>query len=320
MLEAGVLVGRTIAAVPVTFGSDGRIDEAAQENYVAYLDREPVDGVTVWAHTGRGLRLDREQRSVVLRTWRAGFGGERPILAAAGIAPGITEWREALDSARGMAELAAELGAEAVLVHPPLLVRSVPDSEARIVAYHDEIARAGLPLVLFFLYEAAGGITYSSSVLRELLARPQVLGIKMATLDSVMTFQDVSELIRSEFPDRVLLSGEDRFLGYSLMCGAEATLIGMASARVAIQSELLRAHRSGNAGRFLGLSRRVDQLAVHTFKAPMEGYIQRMLWCLVHDGVIPRAAAYDPWGPPLDETEFHALGRFLRQLHEETAA
>ena len=58
----------------------------------------------------------------------------------------------------------------------------------------------------------------------------------------------------------------------------------------------------------------VDDLGQHTFLAPMEGYIQRMLWCLVHQGVIPADAAYDPWGPPLDSAEFDRLGACLARV------
>jgi len=75
-----------------------------------------------------------------------------------------------------------------------------------------------------------------------------------------------------------LITGEDRFLGYSLMCGARAALIGMGAACTALQSALLHSFRSGQANEFLRLSRLVDDLARHTFRAPMEGYIRRMLW------------------------------------------
>ena len=34
-------------------------------------------------------------------------------------------------------------------------------------------------------------------LLAELLARPEVLGIKVATLDSVMTFQDIARLVET---------------------------------------------------------------------------------------------------------------------------
>ena len=52
----------------------------------------------------------------------------------------------------------------------------------------------------------------------------------------------------------------------------------------------------------------IDDLAQHTFVAPIDGYIQRMLWCLVHQGVIPAEAAHDPWGPPVDPADFDRIG------------
>jgi 4-hydroxy-tetrahydrodipicolinate synthase len=145
---------------------------------------------------------------------------------------------------------------------------------------------------------------------------PAVLGIKVATLDSVMTFQDIARLIAESAPGKVLITGEDRFLGYSLMCGAEAALIGMGAACTTLQARLLKAHREGAAAEFLRLSRAVDDLARHTFRAPMEGYIRRMLWCLVHQGVLPAESAHDPWGPPLDPAEFDELGRCVQRVRE----
>ena len=64
------------------------------------------------------------------------------------------------------------------------------------------IAEAGLPLLLFYLYQAAGGIAYGPHLLAELLARPEVLGIKVATLDSVITFQEIARLVRTHAPDQ----------------------------------------------------------------------------------------------------------------------
>ena len=84
-------------------------------------------------------------------------------------------------------------------------------------------------------------------------------------------------MVQAACPGKVVITGEDRFLGYSLLCGARAALIGMAAACTQIQAELLRAHREHDAGRFLDLCRSVDDLAQHTFVAPMEGYILRML-------------------------------------------
>jgi 4-hydroxy-tetrahydrodipicolinate synthase len=306
-----------IAAVPVPFDAEARIDLDAQERYIAHLAAEPVGGVCVWAHTGRGLRLSTEERGLVLGAWRRGLGDKAFVLAAAGAAEGADGWEDALRSARAMADQAAELGADALLIHPPTQARSLADNHRLILEFHDTIAEAGLPLILFLLYEQAGGVAYTRSVLDALLGRTETLGIKVATLDRIIGFQDVARLVREKHPAKVLITGEDRFLGYSLMCGAHAALIGMAAARTALQAALLESHQHGDARRFLELSKRVDELAQHTFVEPIEGYIQRMLWCLVHDGIIPREAAHDPWGPQLDESEFHAIGECLKRLPRE---
>jgi 4-hydroxy-tetrahydrodipicolinate synthase len=193
-----------------------------------------------------------------------------------------------------------------------------------VLEYHSALADAsGLPLLLFYLYEAAGGVSYAPHVLAQLLARPSVLGIKVATLDSVMTFQQIARLLRESFREKVLVTGEDRFLGYSFMCGADSALIGMGAACAGLQAELLESFLAGRADRFVELSRVVDVLAQHTFVPPMEGYIRRMLWCLVHQGIIPEEASHDPWGPPLGTAEFHQIRACLErigQLPGKTAA
>ena len=229
--------------------------------------------------------------------------------------PGQNGWsRPRCSPPLGRWPSAANLGADALLVHPPVAFRDRDDQDPLILDYHAELAEVGLPLVLFYLYEAAGGISYPPELLGALLERPEVLGIKVATLDSVMTFQDIARLIRERAPGKLLITGEDRFLGYSLMCGAQAALVGMAAACTPCQAELIRSFQRGDAQRFLELSAAVDDLAQHTFLAPMEGYIQRMLWCLVHQGVIPEDAAHDPWGPTLDPSEFDRIGTCIRRL------
>jgi len=99
------------------------------------------------------------------------------------------------------------------------------------------VAAVGLPLILFYLYEAAGGVSYSPELLDELLTASEVVGIKMAMLDSVMTYQDVSRQLQARHPKKLLITGEDRFLGYSLRCGARAALIGMGAICCDLQAE-----------------------------------------------------------------------------------
>jgi 4-hydroxy-tetrahydrodipicolinate synthase len=306
-----------IPAVPVPFDADGRIDATAQERYAAYMVRQPVVGVAVWAHTGRGLHLRPDQRRQVLANWRNALGPAKAVVAGVGGSPHCAGDASAfVNSALDMAQDALTGGADALLVHPPTPFRRLPHNEDLVFEYHQRLASTGAPLILFYLYEAAGGIFYSPELLRQLLAMPEVVGVKLATLDSVMRFQDVVSQLATEFPDQLIITGEDRFLGYSLMSGAAAALIGMGAACTKLQHDLLESWFGGKGDEFLKFSRRVDRLAQVLFVSPIEGYIQRLLWALVHLGVLGREGAHDPWGPKLSETEFEAIGKTLRMLGE----
>ena len=58
-----------------------------------------------------------------------------------------------------MAEQAARNGADALLVYPPTWLKSASARDDLIVDLHSQLSRIGLPLILFYLYEAAGGIS-----------------------------------------------------------------------------------------------------------------------------------------------------------------
>ncbi|HEV7893188.1 MAG TPA: dihydrodipicolinate synthase family protein [Pyrinomonadaceae bacterium] len=306
------LDGGLVAAVPVPMFADGRLHDGAQESYLRYIASQPVAGVAVWAHTGRGLMLDEATADRVLSDWRAALPGA-VVVAGAGSRRSDDHAR-ATDDSVAMAARAADLGADALLAYAPVWLRGHERRDAFVVEHHRRLASVGLPLILFYLYEEAGGVSYSATVLDELLSMPEVVGVKMATLDSVMTYQDVSRQLLARHPDKLLITGEDRFLGYSLMRGARSALIGMGAVCCELQADLIRAHAEGNAARFLRLSAEVDALAEVLFVRPMEGYIRRVLWALAHLGVIPEEAANDPWGPELPSREFEEIGQTLEAL------
>lgn len=275
-----------VPAVPVPF-RNGALDDGALAEYARWMAKWPLAGVAVGVHTGRGRHLAPPDRRRVLELWRRALP-ERVIVAGA--------WDET--SARE----ARECGADAVLVFPR---REHP------VAYHERLAEE-LPVLLFYLYEAAGGVAWPMDLLRRLLALPGVLGIKVATLDSVMTFQEIAAVVR-EVPGKLLVTGEDRFLGYSLLLGAEAALIGMGAALTDVQADLLAARRDADWPRFVRLSAVCDDFARATFRPPMEGYVRRMLWAAAADGAFSGEACDDPWGPALPEGERGAVEAAVRR-------
>jgi 4-hydroxy-tetrahydrodipicolinate synthase len=274
-----------VPAVPVPFRG-GELDAAAQRGYAGWMAPRPVAGVAVWAHTGRGPHLSAEQRRLVLDSWREALP-DRVIVA------GARDIGMAIEARRGRAD--------AILAFPE---RNDP------VAYHTRLSRE-LPVIAFYLYEAAGGVSYDDPTLHAILEIPNVVGIKVATLDSVMTFQRIAALLR-QHPGKLLITGEDRFLGYSVLLGARAALIGMGAALPEMQAALLRARAEADWPRFVQLSEWCDRFAQATFVPPMEGYVRRMLWAAAADGAIPADACDDPWGPPLPPGERNEVERVVR--------
>src|SRR5689334_2611771 len=199
------LAGGLIPAVPVMFDREHRFHERAHEAYVSFMSSQPIAGVAVWAHTGRGLLLDDVTAERVLRQWRAAV--DKPLIA--GVGARHKDAQQATDATIAMASAAANYGADALLVYAPSWLKDHEQRDSLIVEHHKRLAQLGLPLVLFYLYEAAGGISYTRTVLDELLTLPNVIGIKMATLDSVMTYQDVATHMQTHHPDKLLITGED---------------------------------------------------------------------------------------------------------------
>ena len=286
------LDGGLIPAVPVPFRGD-EMDAVAQRTYAGWMARQPVAGVAVWAHTGRGPHLSADMRRQVLDTWREAMP-DRVIVA------GARDIGMAIEARRGKAD--------ALLAFPE---RQDP------IGYHRRLSRE-LPVIAFYLYEAAGGVSYDDGTLHAILELPDVIGVKVATLDSVMTFQRIAAVLRSH-PSKLLITGEDRFLGYSLLLGARAALIGMGAALPDVQADLLRARVQEDWPRFIMLSEVCDRFAQTTFIEPMEGYIRRMLWAAAAEGALPAYACDDPWGPSLPDDERDAVERLVRDARATRA-
>ena len=281
-----------IPAVPVPFQGT-TIHEPAQRAYARWMAGQPVAGVAIWAHTGRGTHLSGEQRRIVLEAWREAMP-DRPLVA------GARDITMAIEARRGRAD--------AILAFP---------QRDDAVAYHTRLSRE-LPVIAFYLYEAAGGVAYDDATLDAILALPAVIGIKVATLDSVMTFQRIAALMQRH-PGKLLITGEDRFLGYSLMLGAEAALVGMGAALPDLQARLVEAAAERNWSGFVALSALLDRFSQATFTEPMEGYIRRMLWAAAAEGALPPEACDDPWGPPLDPAEQSAVRNAVRDARSAGA-
>ncbi|MFC6160777.1 dihydrodipicolinate synthase family protein [Kribbella jiaozuonensis] len=308
------LRGTLLPAVVTPMDSDGVVAYDALTAYAGALTTQSVGGIAVWAHTGRGLYLSPGDRAKVLETWRQAT--DVPIVAGVGVprSAEVSGLQEAANATVEMALAAAAGGADAVMVYPLAALGDLPDGDAQAVALHERVAaESGLPLVGFYLHGEAGGYPYSPSLIKDLLSLPSMLGVKTATLDRAIGCQDAIWAGRGS--GKLLITGEDRMYGPSFMWGADTALVGIASAQVELSTAVLRAWIAGDHSGFLTASDRLDRFAAATFYAPIEGYVQRMLWAAEWEGLVPAEAAHDPYGPDLPPGERDLVVRCLEELH-----
>jgi 4-hydroxy-tetrahydrodipicolinate synthase len=315
------LRGGLIPAVPVLLHTDGVIHRDAQERYGEHMSQQGVRGVAVWVHTGRGLLLSPEKREFVMSAWRRCMTGDKVIVAGvganvSGAITSATKRRKFFEQAKEMGRHALNLGADAFLAFPPVALQPVETHEEEIVAYHEEIASLGAPVFLFYFYEGGVGLPYSESLLRKLFDIESVVGIKVATLDNVVTVQNIARLIEESYPDVLFVSGEDRMLPYTIMRGAVCGLVGMGAICTDLQVRLFQSYFAGQAKEFLTLAAKVDRLGEATFIEPLEGYVLRLLWALELTGIIPSECAHDPFGPPVPPEQKTRLESVLRSIGE----
>lgn len=263
------------ALTPMTPAAEVDLDVA--EEYFLRLVASGAGALAVLAHTGRGPFLSAEVRAgLIVRARRAGV----PVIVGVGSSAG---------GAVADARMAAELGADGVLVFPE------PGDR---VALHEAVwSAAGLPMIAFDLYTNP----CPPATLRRILDLPGVAGLKTALLSDAMGCQETIALTREA--GRLAITGEDRMFGPSLLWGAEAALVGVAAASVQTTAAVLRAYEGADLRGFEQASARLDRLAAATFTAPMEGYVQRMAWLAAAEGLVPESHAHDPYGPGLPDGE-----------------
>ena len=91
------LAGGLIPAVPVMFDRAHQFQERAHASYVDYMQTQPIAGVAVWAHTGRGLHLTKDVARRVIEDWREALP-DKPLIAGVGADSNIFDPLEATEA------------------------------------------------------------------------------------------------------------------------------------------------------------------------------------------------------------------------------
>jgi dihydrodipicolinate synthase/N-acetylneuraminate lyase len=258
-----------IPATVLPMHADGSIDEPALRRYITWVVEQGPVALAINVDTVEGPHLTHEEKVRVIKIVREVT--DLPIVA--GLAGPST------DAAVRQARDFKTAGADALLVFPIPAYLSQPLDVRIPVAYHAAIAEVGLPLILFQLQPALGGVNYETDALAAMASVDGVVAIKEASFDA-RRFVDIARLLEG-LPRRItLLTGNDNFILESFMLGATGALIGFGAVMTREQVDMIRAWQDGRTEEAMVLGRRVQRLADVVFAAPVGDYRVRLKECL----------------------------------------
>lgn len=276
-----------IPATVLPMRPDGSPDEAELRRYIGWIGPQGPVALAVNADTGEGPHLTHREKLRVLEV----VCEETSLPCVAGVAGPFTS--QAVAQARDL----KAAGASALLVFPIPAYLSHPLDPEIPLGYHRAIAEAGLPLVLFQLQPALGGVNYELDTLRALVALDNVAALKEASFDArryVDTVRMVQEEAKYQSGAFTLLTGNDNFILESFMLGCGGALIGFGAVMTAEQAKMIEAWKAGRHSEAIELGRRVQRLADVVFAPPVANYRARLKEVLVMLGVIERATVRPP--------------------------
>jgi 4-hydroxy-tetrahydrodipicolinate synthase len=127
-----------IAVLPTPFQVNGSVDQASLANLVDYFAAQPIHGLATLALHSEGYKLTADERRMVLRTVVETAAQRMPIIA--GVA------HEATLGAVALADEAASIGADGLMVLPPSFVKQL---ESALVDHFVAVSRVtDLPVII----------------------------------------------------------------------------------------------------------------------------------------------------------------------------
>lgn len=292
-----------IPAIVTPMTSDGAIDLPALKRYAHWLVEQGPVALAVNVDTGEGPHLTADEKRQTLETVAEAVAGK--CLVVGGVAGPST--------AQGIANARAAqaAGSDALLVFPIPAFLGVPLNPEVPYRYHAAIAEAvDLPLILFQLQPALGGVLFTTEILHKLITIPAVVAIKEASFDA-MRFLQVKAALGSASRKITFLTGNDNFICESFILGAEGALLGFSTLGTREQVMMLEAVRKGDIARAQELGACLQPLSDIIFAPPVTDYRARTKEALKMLGILEDTTVRPPL-LPVHESERDVIHHALK--------
>lgn len=293
-----------IPAIVTPMTAEGEVDMPVLRRYVQWLAEQGPVALAVNVDTGEGPHLTLDEKRLTIETVAETVAGKCKVVG--GVAGPSTA--QGLANARA----AQSAGADALLIFPTPAFLGQPLDPEIPYRYHAAIAEAvDLPLILFQLQPALGGVLFTTEILHKLITIPSVVAIKEASFDA-MRFLQVKAALASASRRITFLTGNDNFICESFILGAEGALLGFSTLGTKEQVSMLAAVQRGDIAEAQELGSRLQPLADVIFAPPVTDYRARTKEALRMLGILENTTVRAPL-LPISEAECETIRLALQK-------
>ena len=264
--------------LPVTtpFTRDEELDRDGLIGNLLKWNQSGITGYVILGSTGERVQLNESEYLEVIATARQAIPPNMTFIVGAGQQSTRASVREI--------ELAAEAGAEAVLVITPNYYRSAITQEALVKHYSAVADASRIPIILYSMPDLTG-IRIEPETAGRLSAHKNIIGIKDSSAD-VAKFAETVRLVAKDF---AVMIGNGTIFGEALAAGARGGILAVGCAVPDLCIEIYRAVIGGNPDRAKLLQNKLTPLARAVTKTYGIGGLKAALELAGYVGGVVRA-------------------------------
>lgn len=202
-------------AVTTQFTPDDSVDVEATVRHCEALVGAGCHGLVMLGTLGEGTSLERSEKLILLEGIREAFAGRVPVLT------GIAEYTTA--AACEMAEAAAELGLDGLMVLPPMVYKS--DRRETLAHYRSVAAATELPIMVYN-NPVSYGVDITPAMFAELADEATLVAIKESSDD----VRRVTDIVNATGERYTIFCGVDDLALEAILMGARGWVAGLVNA------------------------------------------------------------------------------------------
>lgn len=232
----GVFVPTITPFDPVT----GEVDLVGFRSNLRRWAETPIRGFVVGGSTGEAVLLDEDERRTLWENTREIAGSDRLLIAGSGA--------ESTRATLRLSKIAADAGADAVLVQPPAFYRGAMTADVLRRHYTTLAEALSVPVIVYQVPPKLSTLDFPTGLVAELSNHPNIVGIK----DSRGDLEKIGELVTQCREGFQVLVGSGALLYPALEIGAVGGILGVANLLPDLSADIesaFRAGRTAEAGR-----------------------------------------------------------------------